>query len=128
TPHSPGAPRSGAPWVRKSRSAPWVWARMTMMKISFGSWAFTRGPFAGSPVTFHRLLHKLEDEGYRGVELGAVAPHPTPDAHDTPEKRAHVRAEVADHNPASSGLAPHLRRHTLGRSDEGGLYRAAFER
>ncbi len=98
------------------------------MKLSFGSWALARGPFAAKPVSFHQILHKLEDEGYQGVELGAVAPHPTPDSHGTREKREHVRHEVADHGLAFSGLAPNLRGHTLVSSDECGLYLAAFER
>lgn len=98
-----------------------------MKKLSFGSWAFTRGPFAGNPVSFHRLLHKLEDEGYQGVELGAVAPHPTPHTHETPDRREHVKQEVAEHGLAFSGLAPGLRGQTVVTSDECGLYLAAFD-
>src|SRR5438874_25364 len=98
------------------------------MKLSFGAWAFIRGRFAQSPISLHKALHKLEDEGYQGIELAAVAPHPTPDSHDTPDKREHVRKEAADHGLALSGLAPNLRGHTLVTSDECGLYLAAFER
>ncbi len=97
------------------------------MKLSFGSWALTRGPYAAKPVSFHQALHKLEDEGYQGIELGAVSPHPTPGSHNTPERRGAVKAEVADHGLAFSGLAPNLRGHTLVSSDECGLYLAAFE-
>ncbi len=98
------------------------------MKLSFGAWSFIRGPFAQNPISLHKTLHKLEDEGYQGVELAAAAPHPTPDSHDTPHKREHLRKEAADHGLAFSGLAPNLRGHTLVTSDECGLYLAAFER
>ncbi len=98
------------------------------MKLSFHSGALTRGSFAANPVSFHALLHKLEDEGYAGVELGAIVPHPTPDSCETPEKREFVKREVADHGLAFSGLSPNLRGHTLPSSDECGLYLAAFER
>jgi sugar phosphate isomerase/epimerase len=98
------------------------------MKLSFGSWALTRGPYAAKPVSFHHALHKLEDEGYQGIELGAIAPHPTPDSHATPEQREFLKAEVAEHGLAFSGLAPNLRGHSLVSSDECGLYLAAFER
>ncbi|MFL5341020.1 MAG: sugar phosphate isomerase/epimerase family protein [Gemmataceae bacterium] len=97
------------------------------MKLSFGSWAFLRGAFAENPVSLHKTLHKLEDEGYQGVELAAVSPHPTPDLHDA-HKRDHLKKEVADHGLALSGLAPNLRGHTLITSDEIGLYLGAFER
>ncbi len=97
------------------------------MRLAFGAWAFIRGSFATNPLSLHKLLHKLEDEGYQGVELVATAPHPTPDSHDA-SKREHLRKEVADHGLAFSGLAPNLRGHELVTSDETGLYLAAFER
>ena len=80
-----------------------------MIKLSFGAWAFVRGQYAANPVSLHKTLHKLEDEGYAGVELAAVAPHPTLDSHDA-QRREHVKKEVADHHLAISGLAfAHLR-------------------
>lgn len=98
------------------------------MKLSFGSWAFTRGPFEGNPVSFHATLHKLEDEGFQGIELGAVTPHPTPDSHPTREKRERVRREVADHGLAFSGISPNLRDQKLVSVDDCGPYLAAFIR
>jgi sugar phosphate isomerase/epimerase len=98
------------------------------MKLSFGAWPFIRGTYAANPVSLHKILHKLEDEGYQGVELAAAHPHPTPDSHATPDKRDHLRKEVAEHGLTFSGLAPNLRGHTLVTSDECGLYLAAFER
>ena len=98
------------------------------MRLSFGSWAFTRGPFEGNPVSLHATLHKLEDEGYQGIELGAVAPHPTLESHATKQKREQVRKEVADHGLAFSGMAPNLREHKLASVDDSGPYVAAFAR
>jgi sugar phosphate isomerase/epimerase len=98
------------------------------MKLSFGSWAFTRGPFADNPLSLHRVLHKLEDEGYRGIELGAVAPHPTPDSHPSRHKRDHVKKEIAEHGLAFSGMAPDLRSHKLVSVEDCGPYVAAFAR
>src|SRR5262245_10233564 len=98
------------------------------MKLSFGSWAFTRGPFADNPLSLHRVLHKLEDGGYRGIELGAAAPHPTLDSHPTRHKREQVKKEVADHGLAFSGLAPDLRSHKLVSEGDCGPYVAAFAR
>src|SRR5262249_15064232 len=98
------------------------------MKLSFGSWAFTRGPFANNPLSLHKVLHKLEDEGYRGIELGAVAPHPTPDSHSNKHKREQVKKEVADHGLAFSGIAPDLRSHKLVGVDDCGPYVAGFAR
>jgi sugar phosphate isomerase/epimerase len=98
------------------------------MNLSFGSWAFTRGPFEGNPVSFHATLHKLEDEGYQGIELGAVTPHPTPESHATRQKREQVRKEVADHGLAFSGMSPNLRDQKLASVDDCGPYIAAFAR
>jgi sugar phosphate isomerase/epimerase len=98
------------------------------MKLSFGSWAFTRGPFEGNPVSLHATLHKLEDEGYQGIELGAVAPHPTLESHTTRQKREQLRKEVADHGLAFSGMSPNLRDQKLVSVDDCGPYVAAFAR
>jgi sugar phosphate isomerase/epimerase len=98
------------------------------MKLSFGSWAFTRGPFEGNPVSLHATLHKLEDEGYQGIELGTVAPHPTLESHPTKQKREQVRKEVADHGLAFSGMSPNLRDQKLVSVEDSGPYVAAFAR
>ena len=111
---------------RRRRAATRKFEKITM-RLSFGVWAFLRGAFAENPVSLHKTLHKLEDEGYQGVELAAVAPHPTSDSHDA-AKRTHVRKEAADHGLAISGLAANLRGHTLITSDEIGLYLGAFQR
>lgn len=98
------------------------------MRLSFGAWAFIRGPFEGNPVSLHATLHKLEDEGYQGVELSAYAPHPTPDSHATKGKRDSVRKEIADHGLAISALAPNLRSYPYLSVPDSGPYVAAFAR
>lgn len=99
-----------------------------MKRLSFGSWPFLHGAYRDEPVSFHKLLHKLQDSGYDGVELGAYRPHPNPDTHDTVERRDHVRAEVAEHGLAFSGMAPNLRGHALVSTDSHDLYVGAFAR
>jgi sugar phosphate isomerase/epimerase len=99
-----------------------------MKRLSFGSWPFLHGAFREEPVSFHKLLHKLRDDGYDGVELGAYRPHPNPDTHDTPERRNQVREEVAEHGLAFSGVAPNLKAHSLVSVDSSDLYVEAFSR
>ena len=51
-------------------------------KLSIGTWAYI---FNQEKPTndFHEILHKLQDLGYEGVELGSFGPHPTPVSHPT---------------------------------------------
>ena len=48
-----------------------------MAKLSIGTWAYI---FNQEQPTndFHVILHKLQDLGYDGVELGSFGPHPSP--------------------------------------------------
>jgi sugar phosphate isomerase/epimerase len=76
-------------------------------KISIGTWAYLFNQ--ETPTNdFHVILHKLQDLGYDGVELGGFNPHPGPDTCDTREKRAKLRKEVADHGLKFSALAADL--------------------
>ena len=56
-------------------------------KLSIGSWAYI---FNQEVPTndFHQVLHKLQDLGYEGVELGSFGVHPTPSSHPTKADRA----------------------------------------
>jgi sugar phosphate isomerase/epimerase len=78
-----------------------------MKKLSIGSWAYI---FNQEVPTndFHIILHKLQDLGYQGVELGAFGVHPTPVSHPTKASRERLRREVADHGLAFSGIAVDL--------------------
>ena len=84
-----------------------------MKKISIGSWAYCFGPYQDNPVDFHTVLHKLQDLGLEGVELGGFPPHPSPDSHATQDKRRALAQEVKDHGLEFSGLAANLWMHKL---------------
>ena len=76
-------------------------------KLSIGSWAYI---FNQEQPTndFHVVLHKLQDLGYDGVELGSFGVHPTPWSHPTKASRQKLKKEVADHGLEFSGIAVDL--------------------
>jgi len=78
-----------------------------MKNLSIGSWAYI---FNQEVPTndFHVVLHKLQDLGYEGVELGSFGVHPTPWSHPTKAARQRLKKEVADHGLAFSGIAVDL--------------------
>ncbi len=78
-----------------------------MKKLSIGSWAYI---FNQEQPTndFHQVLHKLQDLGYEGVELGSFGVHPTPVSHPTKADRQRLKKTVADHGLAFSGIAVDL--------------------
>ena len=79
-----------------------------MKKISIGTWAYTIGPYAKSPVAFDEVVDRLADLRFDGLELGGFKPHPNPDDLATGEQRAAVRERVAEAGMAFSGLAADL--------------------
>jgi sugar phosphate isomerase/epimerase len=98
-----------------------------MKKLSIGSWAFLFNQ--EQPTTdFHTLVHKLGHLGYQGIELGAFAPHPNPDSHDTKEKRQKLRKMVVDHRLEFSALVPELWSQKLWSVEDHGPFLAAFEK
>src|SRR3954468_24791255 len=76
-------------------------------KLSIGSWAYI---FNQEQTTndFHVVLHKLQDLGYEGVELGSFGAHPTPASHPRKADRQRLKKEIADHGLALSGIAVDL--------------------
>ena len=80
---------------------------MAKARISIGTWAYL---FNQTEPTndFHVILHKLEDLGYDGVELGSFGPHPSPATHPTKKSREKLKKEIADHGLALSGIAVDL--------------------
>jgi sugar phosphate isomerase/epimerase len=98
-----------------------------MRKLSIGSWAYI---FNQEKPTndFHQVLHKLQDLGYEGVELGGFNPHPGPDTCNTKAKRQTLRKEVADHGLQFSALAADLWSQKLWSVEDSGPYIAAFAR
>jgi sugar phosphate isomerase/epimerase len=80
---------------------------MAKARISIGSWAYIFNQEV--PTTdFHVILHKLQDLGYDGVELGSFGPHPSPVSHPTKSSRQKLKKEIADHGLALSGIAVDL--------------------
>ena len=79
-----------------------------MKSISIGSWAYTIGPYAKSPVAFDTVCTRLVDLGFDGVELGSFKPHPNPD--DLPKKteRAALSAQMKKWGLSFSGLVANL--------------------
>ena len=80
---------------------------MAKARISIGTWAYL---FNQEQPTndFHVILHKLQDLGYDGVELGSFGPHPSPVSHPTKASRQKLRKTIADHGLALSGIAVDL--------------------
>jgi sugar phosphate isomerase/epimerase len=80
---------------------------MAKARISIGTWAYLFNQEV--PTTdFHQILHKLQDLGYDGVELGSFGPHPSPVSHPTKASRQKLRKEIADHGLALSAIAVDL--------------------
>ena len=80
---------------------------MAKAKISIGTWAYLFNQV--EPTNdFHTILHKLEDLGYDGVELGSFGPHPSPVSHPTKASREKLKKEIRDHGLALSGIAVDL--------------------
>ena len=76
-------------------------------KLSIGSWAYIFNQEQPT-LDFHVVLHKLQDLGYDGVELGSFGAHPTPFSHPTKADRQRLKKEVADHGLEFSGIAVDL--------------------
>jgi len=49
-----------------------------MKRISIGTWAYSIGPYANSPIPFPEICQKLKELGFDGLELGGFGVHPNP--------------------------------------------------
>ena len=78
-----------------------------MPKLSIGSWCFLFGQEQPA-ADFHVLTHHLQNLGYDGVELGAFAPHPTPENLPTREERQKFARLVTSHGLDFSALVADL--------------------
>lgn len=79
-----------------------------MKRISIGTWAYSIGPYASSPVPFDEVVDKLAALGFQGVELGGFPPHPNPDDLPAKEQRQAVTARIREKGLEWSGLAANL--------------------
>jgi sugar phosphate isomerase/epimerase len=75
------------------------------LKISLGSWAFSFGPYAGDPVPLRRIIERVAESGYDGIELSGFPPHVSlEDFPDTGSRRELARF-IADHGIGISGYS-----------------------
>jgi sugar phosphate isomerase/epimerase len=80
----------------------------TTMKVSFGSWAFSFGPYATRPVGFFDIALKLSQAGYDGIEACGFAPHITLEDYPDEGSRRAVARRLADMGLAVSGYSADL--------------------
>jgi sugar phosphate isomerase/epimerase len=108
-------------------------------RISIGTWAYTIGPYASSPIDFDTVCTKLKELGFNGLELGAFPPHPNPGnpngpdegwAGAMPEKsqRAELKAKMAERGLGFSGIAANLWGEKLINTDDQSKYISEFQR
>ncbi len=75
------------------------------MKISIGSWAFAWGEYAANPIPFDRVVRRLAEVGYDGVEICGFPPHVTLDAYPDAASRRQVVRMLTDLGLGVSGYA-----------------------
>lgn len=97
-------------------------------RISIGTWAYAIGPYGDRPVPFTEVVEKLSELGFDGLELGGFGVHPNPDALDTPDKRAEVRALWESKGMGCSGLAADLWGEQLVTASTPDSYIACFKK
>ena len=108
-------------------------------RSSIGSWAYTIGPYATSPIDFDTVCVKLKELGFDGVELGAFPPHPNPGNPNGPDdawpgampqrsQRQELRAKLAERGLGLSGIAANLWGEKLINTDDQSKYIAEFRR
>ena len=75
------------------------------MKLSLGSWAFSFGPYAANPVPLDRIIERVAEAGYDGIELSGFPPHVSLDDYSSPESRRELQRFIADHGLGISGYS-----------------------
>ncbi len=93
-----------------------------MKRISIGTWAYTIGPYAASPVPFDEVLQRLAAIRFDGLDLGSFAPHPTPANCPTKADRQDLRQRLADRGLAFAAIAPDLWSLQLINTDSNAAY------
>ncbi|MCC6860085.1 MAG: sugar phosphate isomerase/epimerase [Bryobacterales bacterium] len=108
-------------------------------RSSIGSWAYTIGPYASSPIDFDTVCDKLKALGFDGVELGAFPPHPNPGNPGGPDdqwpgampgktERQELRARLAEKGLGLSGMAANLWGEKLINTDDQSKYIQEFRK
>lgn len=75
------------------------------MKISLGTWAFSFGPFADDPIPFAKVIARLSQAGYDGVEVCGFPPHVTLENYPDAGSRRELARLIEDHGLGISGYA-----------------------
>ncbi|HEY3838470.1 MAG TPA: sugar phosphate isomerase/epimerase family protein [Bryobacteraceae bacterium] len=75
------------------------------MKISLGSWAFSFGPYAGNPVPLDRIVERVAQAGYDGIELSGFPPHVALDDYLTQSSRQELVNFISGHGLGISGYS-----------------------
>ena len=79
-----------------------------MKRISIGTWAYSIGPYADSPVPWDEVISRLKDLQFDGVELGGFSIHPNPDNMPTKDDRDACKEQLSNIGLEWSGLAANL--------------------
>lgn len=79
-----------------------------MKKLSFGSWAFSFGPYASRPVSFEDTAKRVSEAGYDGIEICGFRPHVTPETHPNAASRRNLVRFLKGLNLCVSGYAADL--------------------
>jgi sugar phosphate isomerase/epimerase len=74
-----------------------------LKKISFGTWTFVAGPYAGDPIPLPRVLDRLARAGYDGVEICGLPPHVTLENYGASRARRKLARLIGDHGLGISG-------------------------
>jgi sugar phosphate isomerase/epimerase len=98
------------------------------MKISLGSWAFSFGPYSDDPVPFDKIVRRLSEAGYDGVEVCGFPPHVALDRYPTRQSRRELVGFIQDHNLGISGYAADFTSANPVDPDNHGKYIEAFRR
>ncbi|MCS7026723.1 MAG: sugar phosphate isomerase/epimerase [Bryobacteraceae bacterium] len=76
------------------------------MKVSFGSWAFSFGPYSRHPIPLEKVAEKLAATGYDGIELCGFPPYVTPNRYPTPAERRLLASRLEGLNLSVSSYVP----------------------
>jgi sugar phosphate isomerase/epimerase len=98
------------------------------MKISLGAWAFSFGPYAEHPISFHTIARRCAETGYNGIEICGFPPQVTLEDWATPRSRAELTSFLSDLGLGISGYSADLSEINPVSSDNHNQYLELFRR
>jgi sugar phosphate isomerase/epimerase len=78
-------------------------------RLSFGSWAFSFGPFEDHPWDFDAVCRYVADAGYDGIEINGFRPHPHDEDYADDESCARLKDRIDGYGLGISAFAPDFR-------------------